>query len=413
MVNTRASAAWLRRFAGTTPGVVAVVAILVGLICVIAGVVSGGQLDARIAKQTSVLDRSEPFANAAQNLYAALSAADAAAASAFLAAEETGPLRVRYQQALADASAALTDVTAGVSDTETRTKAAELSAQLSAYTGLVEAARANSRQGFPVGSAYLNEASALMQTTMLPSAAEIFERNLATVEAEQEAIGSLPLASLVLLLLAFVAIVVASIVVSRRTNRTFNLGLVVAAVLTVVVGLWMVIATQLAAGSAERSRIEGTERFKVLADARIIAAQARTNETLQLITRGDITKSEEKFDEQLDQLDFQLGDSPDARAAVEAWVAGHDKQVDAYRAGDFGAAVEQSIGADPNSSAGLFANVETSLRGELENARDTLRDRVSTAGAWLTFSPTGTLILMVLAAAAAFIGLWPRLKEFL
>ena len=35
------------------------------------------------------------------------------------------------------------------------------------------------------------------------------------------------------------------------------------------------------------------------------------------------------------------------------------------------------------------------------------------AGAWLAWSPTGTLVLMTLAAAAAVVGLWPRLKEFL
>ena len=195
-LDRRASAAWLRRFAGTTPGVVAVVAIVVAAVCVIAGVVVAAQLDSRIAEHNDVLDRSEPFANAAQNLYAALSAADAAAATAFLSAEETGPMRARYQQALADAAAALTDVTAGSTDTETRAAAAEVSAQLNAYTGLVEAARANNRQGFPVGSAYLREASSLMQTVMLPGAEKIFTRNLAAVDEDQRAVGSLSLVGL-------------------------------------------------------------------------------------------------------------------------------------------------------------------------------------------------------------------------
>jgi hypothetical protein len=38
---------------------------------------------------------------------------------------------------------------------------------------------------------------------------------------------------------------------------------------------------------------------------------------------------------------------------------------------------------------------------------------VADAGDYLAWSPTGTLVLMVLAAAAAAAGLWPRLKEFL
>ena len=135
--DTRASAAWLRQFARTTPGIVGMIAFVVAGLCVITGLVCGGQLDRRIAESNAVLDRSEPFAYSAQNLYAALSAADAAAAAEFLSAKETAPVRQRYQQALADASSALADATAGSTDTDTRTAVAELTAQLTAYTGLV------------------------------------------------------------------------------------------------------------------------------------------------------------------------------------------------------------------------------------------------------------------------------------
>ena len=60
-------------------------------------------------------------------------------------------MRARYQQALADAASALADATAGATDSATRTAVAEISAQLAAYTGLVESARANNLQGFPSG----------------------------------------------------------------------------------------------------------------------------------------------------------------------------------------------------------------------------------------------------------------------
>ena len=191
IVDARASAAWLRRFARTTPGVVGMIAVAVAACCVIAGVVCAAQLNGRIAEHNAVLDRSEPFAYSAQNLYAALSAADAAAASAFLSGGiETAPMRARYQQALADAASALADATAGATDAETRTAMAEISAQLAAYTGLVESARANNRQGFPIGSAYLREASSLMQTALLPGAEKIYTGNLATVDEDQRAVGS-------------------------------------------------------------------------------------------------------------------------------------------------------------------------------------------------------------------------------
>ncbi|HKH52521.1 MAG TPA: hypothetical protein VKA77_12175, partial [Mycobacterium sp.] len=180
------SEAFLRRLARTTPGVIGVIALAVAASCVIAGVVCAAQLNGRLDERDAVMNRSEPFAYAAQNLYAALSAADAAAASAFLSGGiETVPTREQYQKALADASSALADTTAGAGDLKTRTALAEISAQLSAYTALVEAARANNRQGHVIGSAYLREASSLMQTSLLPGAEKIYTGNLATVEEDQ------------------------------------------------------------------------------------------------------------------------------------------------------------------------------------------------------------------------------------
>ena len=82
---------------------------------------------------------------------------------------------------------------------DTRTAVADISAQLAAYTGLVESARANNRQGLAIGSAYLREASSLMQTALLPGAEKIYSGNLATVDEGQRAVGSTRQSSLVLL----------------------------------------------------------------------------------------------------------------------------------------------------------------------------------------------------------------------
>ena len=409
------SDAFLRRLARTTPGVIGVIALAVAACCVIAGVVCAAQLNGRIDERDSVMNRSEPLAYAAQNLYAALSAADAAAASAFLSGGiETAPMRAQYQQALAGASSALADTTAGAGDLKTRTALAEISAQLATYTALVESARANNRQGFPIGSGYLREASALMQTSLLPGAEKIYIGNLATVDEDQRAVGSLPIATLVLLAVALVAIGIGSVILYRRTNRQFNIGLVVAADIVLVVIGWVVVATQLAASEIENSRTDGTARFEQLAKARILAQQARTDETLELIARGDISAREKSFYSHIDELSKLLEAAPvAARDSLQKWIASHKKQTEAYEGGDYPAAVAQAIGTDPAASAAQFAAVEASLRDGIEGTRETLRERVAAAGAWLAWSPTGTLVLMVVAATAAVVGLWPRLKEFL
>jgi hypothetical protein len=414
-MDERDSVAWVRRLARTTPGVVGMIAVAVSACCVLAGLVCGAQLDGLIAEHNAVLDRSEPLAYSAQKLYAALSAADAAAASAFLSGGiETAAMRARYKQALADAASALADVTAGTTDVEARTAVADMSAKLAAYTGLVESARANDRQGFVIGSAYLREASTLMQTALLPGAEKIYSGDLATLNDDQRAVGTVPTIGLVLLGLVLAAIVVGSAILVGRTNRQFNLGLIVTAAAVLLVIAWIVVATRLAAGNIEHSQTEGTARFGQLAKARILAQQARTDETLELIARGDITAREASFSSHMDEVAALLGTGPPAAAdAVAKWRASHRKQVEAYEAGDYTVAVAQAIGPEPDASAAQFAAAESSLRNEIEQTRATLRDRVSAAGAQLAWSPTGTLVLMVVGAVVAVVGLWPRLKEFL
>ena len=104
---------------------------------------------------------------------------------------------------------------------------------------------------------------------------------------------------------------------------------------------------------------------------------------------------------------------PAAKEGLRKWIESHDKQVEAYRGGDYSRAVAQAIGPDPDASAAQYATVEASLRVELDRARATLRDRAAAAGTALSWAPTGVLALMVIAAATAVAGMWPRLKEFL
>jgi hypothetical protein len=118
----------------------------------------------RQAALTTVLNHTEPLAFAAGQLYTTLSVADAAAATAFIAGAEPQDVRQRYEQAITDASVAVTRASSGLTDEPMVQLLGRVNAELSVYTGLVETARTNNRAGNPVGSSYLSEASALMQT---------------------------------------------------------------------------------------------------------------------------------------------------------------------------------------------------------------------------------------------------------
>lgn len=405
----------LRRFARTTPGVVIAITLLLVASCAVVAAVCAAALHHRIANHDNVLRHSEPFAFAAQNLYAALSETDATAASAFLSGGiQTPAMRERYSQSLAAAASALADVTAGVNDTGVRTAVAEITVQLSTYTGLIEAARVNNMRNYPVGSAYLREASSLMQTELLPGARQILDRGLAALNVEQASIGALPLAGLALLALLFAAIVAASWILLRRTNRQFNIGLVVAGGLVALAMITLVVATRLAADDIDRGSDVGTDRFEHLATARILAQQARTEETLELIARGDITAAEKAYDGHISGLLTELEAGPQSVVeSVHRWSASHDKQVRAYRSGDFATAMAQAIGTDPHASPAQFRLVETGLRAEIEDTRTAMRVSVASAGAALGWAPAAIVLSTALAAAAVIAGMWPRLKEFL
>ncbi|MCM6773096.1 hypothetical protein NDR87_04405 [Nocardia sp. CDC159] len=414
----RGRIAWLRRFAATTPGTIIGIAAAAVVLCLISGLVCAEEFSARTAHRDDALMRSEPLADAAQRLYVALSSADAAAATAFLSGGiESREVRGRYEQALADAAQALAVATAGASDARTREIVARVAADLPVYTGLVETARANHRQGFPVGAAYLREASGVMQNSLLPNASELTAQRLAAVRADQRAVTGPPWVALALSAIVLGGAMAASRVLSRRTNRRFNLGLVVAGGAAALAVLWIVVAAVIARGAIDTGTRGPTARGENLAQARILAQQARTDETLQLITNGDITDIENDFAAKTSLLGAALEQAGSPESPVHQqfsqWMSGHRNQLDNYRAADYQAAVRQAIGPGPESSAGRFADLDAALRNDLTATRAELRQQIGSAGAAWFGAAAGTLVLMVIAAAGVVAGLWPRLKEFL
>ncbi|MFI5776892.1 hypothetical protein [Nocardia sp. NPDC051570] len=409
---------WLRRFAATTPGAIVAIVAAAVVLCLISGLVGAEELSGKTARRDAALQRSEPLADAAQRLYVALSSADAAAATAFLTGGiESRDVRAHYQQALAEAADALATATAGASDADTRAIVAHIAADLPTYTGLVETARANNRQGFPVGSAYLREASGVMQNSLLPNASRLTEQRLAAVRADQRAVTAPPWFTLVLLVIVIGAAVAASRILLRRTNRRINTGLVVGAGAAVLALLWIVAGTFVARGAIDTGAQGPTARSDNLAQARILAQQARTDETLELITHGDPTAPEHDFGTKTQLLNNALvaatpRDSP-LRQQFQRWLNGHQTQMSAYDAADYSAAVKQAIGPEPESSANRFTELDTGLRDNLAATRADLRGQIGAAGDGWFGAAAGTLVLMVLAAAGVVAGLWPRLKEFL
>ncbi|MFC7618153.1 hypothetical protein ACFQV2_36965 [Actinokineospora soli] len=135
----------------TTPGRLSVAAVALVVLTTLTGVFAAITLQDKKNTLSDLVAHREPLAAAAQLIFRSLSDADATAASAFLSGgAEPEALRQRYEFDIAQAGAALGKASSDVgADSLAAQQVDVLSRQLPVYTGLVETARANNRQGFP------------------------------------------------------------------------------------------------------------------------------------------------------------------------------------------------------------------------------------------------------------------------
>ncbi len=397
------------------------VALLLGTLAVglIASMAAGGR------KQSidTLLSTTEPLARSSQNLYASLSVADAAAATAFLSGGvEPSEARDRYAQAIGTASAEMVATSDGLpGDDPSRRLLTEIATKLPVYTGLVETARTNNRVGNPVGTAYLAEASALMQTDILPAAQALHTERSAAALAPQSGFGRPPWLAIGLLVALIVGLGATQVVLSRRTRRTLNPGLLFTTAAMVALLVWMLIAGIISATSAHRAIRDGSEPLSTFATARILAQQARTQEILQLVRREEKEEHARLYEDDAAELQQLLGsytgtvgrdDVDQASQAMDNWTTSHRTMLDALSTGDWTAAAMTTIGSDPESSAAQFDAVDAALASGADTAREELREDVATSSRVLSALGPGAAILTALAVAGIPVGLWPRLREY-
>jgi hypothetical protein len=392
--------------------VLAVLGIAAGLAGVIGVVQRSAALDA-------VTDRSGPLTVQAQELYRALSDADATAASAFLSnGQEPAALRQRYQNDIAAATVALTAATAADGG---RPTLRQIATQLPVYTGLVETARTYNRQNLPVGAAYLREASALMRGQLLVAAKGLYDSETAQVEADRRASGGFPWLAVPLVLLTIAGLVCAQVYLTRRTNRLLNLGLLGATVLAVIALGWLVVSWNGVRGELSAAHRDGSSQVQLLAQARIDALQARADESLTLIARGNGADFEKDYTAVEGRLAGSLTEAgrvavdPAVRAAVGSagsdagsWRAEHKKMRGYDDGGQYGDAVTLAIGADQDA----FNRLDADLSKGIGLTNDAFDRRARAASGALDGAAAGLAVLTVLLLAGLVFGFQQRIAEY-
>jgi hypothetical protein len=392
------------------------------IMLIVIGLTTSTTVNSRQRALTTVRDHSEPLSFAAGRLYTGLSVADAAAATAFIAQAEPRGVRLRYEQAITDAAVAVTRASSGLTDQPLVELLGRINAELAVYTGLIEVARTNNREGNPVGSNYLSEASGLMQSTILPDAQRLYQATSAQVDAQTTASARIPVV---------VALIVAVTVLcglysmhwwARRSRRRLNVGFLAGGLAVLIMMIWVSAALGLCIADSRSAKSPG-DSLKTMTTLAISAQQARADETLSLIRRGEEEIRKQSFYQRIDTMHQQLDQymaRPDAvdKADLQGadrllvnWRLANDRINSYISVGNYRAATEVALGSSEDDSTPAFDKLDESLVKVMDQSRTHLRNDSLDAPRWLSGATVGTVVLSFIAAVAVIAGLWPRMNE--
>lgn len=412
----------------TTPGRLRVSRLVLVLGILLAGSVGLFAANARVDTTREIAEQLEPLNAHVTTLYRSLADADTTVAAGFLAGRvEPREVRARYDQDLDLATANLGQ--AGIEtggEQASADRIIDITRQLPIYTGLVERARANNRQGLAVGVAYLRLASDLMQHRILPQAAELQRRQAARLDDAYGRVRELPVIAMVACGVSLVGLIWAQVFLFQRTRRVFNIGLVAASAAVLTGLVWWTAAMAASAGPLNASHRHSQSVSEALGSAQISALQARTAESLGLARTG--TATELDFDDRMRRLardggalgtaremaTDQLGRDlvEEAVRKASSYSAAHDKVRQLDDNAQYAQAVEVAVRTGQNSAATAFDQLDKALMKAVDHERGAFGSDIHHAEGMLTGLPLATGVFAVAAAVAAALGIRQRLEEY-
>ena len=287
---------------------------------------------------------------------------------------------------------ALTRASSGLTDEPMVQLLGRINAQLAVYTGLIETARTNNRAGNPVGSSYLSEASSLMQQQILPNAQRLYEETSARVDAETHCVDADSRRRCILVVLATLLFgAFANRWLARRTRRRVNIGFVAGGLAVLIMLIWVGTALTISTADSRSAKSTAAESLKTVTNLAITAQQARADETLALIRRGDEDVRKQSYYQRIDTMQQQLsdylgrndaidkGDLNDAEQLLTRWRQADDR-INAYIAvGNYQAATQVALGTGEDDSTPAFDKLDQALNKAIAESRSQLRNDIVNA----------------------------------
>ncbi|GAA1851564.1 hypothetical protein ACFFOM_00690 [Microlunatus capsulatus] len=381
--------------------------VVVGVLVALVGVVTFGLL-------ALVLDRAESDTEQlvrVQSIQTNLLSADATATNAFLVGGlEPAAQRATYDEALSTTSGMIAE--AARAQPADATALAELNRQLLDYDAAIEQARANNRQGFPVGAQYLRGASAQLRASALPVLDELVAANAARAGSRMRVGAGAVFPVVVALSLA--ALVLAQLWLARRFHRRVNPGVLAASVVLLVALLASVVGLARLADGVQGVRSGPFADVNAAAGARIGANDAKANESLTLVARGSGGTFERAWTASAGRVTEQL-DVLDRPALDDAW-SGYARTHAEIRALDDGGGWDEAValatGTGAEQANGRFAAVDSGLAEELQTSGEATGNALAGRTPGLVVAALLSLLAGVAVALLGRRGVADRLREY-
>ncbi len=440
----------LRDRASTTPGRLRALSVVVIVGTTMLWLLGAAAVVAARSDVDTVGHRTVPMIIDAQRTHALLSDADRLAANDFLlGGAGNSEQRQEYQLDIASASRDLEHMAElNGPDGPATAQLQQITTLITQYTGLIEAARANARAGFPVGGSYLRQASDLMhrpQDGILAMVDGLDPFDPADPGRDEAArwFSAGMLAAFFAVALGLLGVLVfTQAYVRRRFHRRRSYQLLAATALLLAMTGWMAGQAAVTYRSLRTAEVTAFPRLHTLWVMRALAFEANADQSLALISRGSTGAYDDAFKAATNRLvDRQLtdemadagtrgdvgfkglvgdeiteADSPAERAAALRVMRGYQEfsALDAairtrVAAGDYDGAVPLVVGTNQLGTA--FRDLDRALQARIDTEQAEFEAGIAGAmpGGELD---AGIAVLAIGVAALVVWGLQARIAEY-
>jgi hypothetical protein len=432
----------IHRELATAPGRLRLAAVLLAIGATVFGAVAAHAADTRRQAVADVA-RTEPLLVCAIDLSASLSDAQATAAFSITGGPDLAASRRRYAEALQRAGGDVAQLAGAVTPSAGGAQVRRIVQTLPDYAGLIVNARANTRQGLPVGSAYLRRSSKRMRDALLPSAHALYTIEARDLSARYGAgTARWSVLAVVLAGCALLALLAATqVYIARATRRIVNRRLALASALLLALAVWILAAFAMQTGRLAHAQRTGSDPVELLRSARNLVSRAQAGESVALAAGGGL---ENEWTPAGGDIGFEDLLAPIGRdragpargsggllhraaiasgrttaidaiyAAYRAYLKAHRLVVRQARRGRFTTAARLAAMDVSQTSVtkGAAAKLDIALDREVRVAQARFDHAVSRAGSPLRGLALGIPLLTMLSALLALLGVRQRLREY-